>query len=66
MELVKLWTIRQESRSLGMSGTFVASILGNKLTGKTVLKAGKELLRAGRGYNNADRMDKHFQFGSIL
>ena len=34
-------------------GALAASISGNMLTGKSVV-------RAGRGYNNMDHMHKHF------
>ena len=37
--------------------TLGASMLGNMLTGKRVVRAGKGPMRAGRGYNN---MDKNF------
>ena len=39
-------------------GTLSASILGNMLTGKGIMRAQKRMMRAGRGYNNMDHMDK--------
>ena len=49
------------------SGFLDAPMLGNMLTGKGVKRAGKKVfVRTGRGYNNIDQMDKHFQFHSIF
>ena len=49
----------QVGRFLGMLlGTLSASILGNMLTGKGITRARKRIMRAGRGYNNMDHMDK--------
>ena len=41
-------------------GSLGASILGNVLTEKGILRAGKCAVRAGRIYNNIDHVDKHF------
>ena len=41
-------------------GTLGASMLENMLTEKVVLTAGNSVVRAGRGYNNMDHMDKVF------
>ena len=41
-------------------GTLGASVVGNMLTGKGIMKDGKGVMRARRGYNNMDRMDKDF------
>ena len=41
-------------------GTLGASILGNMLTEEGVTRAGKCVVRAGRGYNNMDHADKIF------
>ena len=38
--------------------TLGASILGNTLSGKGVMKDGKSIVRAGRGYHKMDQMDK--------
>ena len=48
------------------SGFLDAPMLGNMLTGKGVKRAEKVFVRTGRGYNNINRMDKHFQFRSIF
>ena len=46
---------------LGMLlGTLGASMLGNVLTEKVVLRAGKYILRAGIGYKNMDQMNQSF------
>ena len=46
---------------LGMLlGTSGASMLGNVLTEKVVLRAGKYILRAGIGYKNMDQMNQSF------
>ena len=47
-------------------GTLCASVLGKMLTANSVLRAGKVVVRAGRGYNNVDHIDKNFYFGCIL
>ena len=52
-ETVKHETKNQEGGCLGMLWTLGASILGNMLTGK-------EVLREGRGYNDVDLIDKNF------
>ena len=58
---------RQEGGFLGMLlGNLVALMLGNMLTGKYVLRAGKVVVRTGGGYKNIDHMDKNFYFCSIL
>ena len=58
-ETVKLKIKRQRGVFLGLLlVTLVASMLGNTLTGKGVMRAGKA--RAGRGYNNTDHIDKKF------
>ena len=41
-------------------GTLGASVLGNMLTGNRVMRVLKGAIRAGRGYNTMDRMDKNF------
>ena len=40
--------------------TLGASMFGNVLTGKGVMRAGKGLARAGIVYNTMDQMDKDF------
>ena len=40
--------------------TLGGSMLGNMLTGKGVVTAGKVAVRAGRGYNNMNHMDRKF------
>ena len=47
-------------------GTLGASLLGNILKEKDVMRAGKGAVRAGIGYNNMDHMDKKFYFFAIL
>ena len=64
-ETVKHEIKRQEGGFLRMLlGTLGASILGNMLTGKSVIRAGKGVVkvvvRAGREYNNIDHMNKYF------
>ena len=55
-------TIKHEMKKLegGFLGmllvTLGASVLGNMLTGKRLMRAGKDTMRAGRGYN----VDKNF------
>ena len=41
-------------------GTLGTSVLGNIFTGKCVLRARKGVVRARKGYNNMDQMDKKF------
>ena len=41
-------------------GTLGASMLENMLTGKGFMAAEKGIVKAGRGYNNMDHMDKIF------
>ena len=41
-------------------GILVASILGNILTGKGVLRAAEGVGRAGRGYNAIDHTGENF------
>ena len=58
---------KQEDGFLGMSlGNVGVSMLGNMLFGKTVVRAGKRVVRAGRVYNTMDRMSKSFYFRSIF
>ena len=40
-------------------GTLGASVLGNMLTGKGVLRSGKGVIRVGKGYSNVNHMDKN-------
>ena len=52
-ETVKHEIKKQEGGLLGMFlATLGASMLGNMLTGKCVMRAGKGVVRAGRKYNN--------------
>ena len=44
----------------GLLETLGASMLGNMLTGKSVVRAGKGVVRTGIEFNNMDRMDKSF------
>ena len=39
--------------------TLGASMLGNMLSGKGVMRPGKGVVRAGKGYNNMDLMKKN-------
>ena len=39
--------------------TLGASMLGNMLSGKEVMRPGKGVVRAGKGYNNMDLMKKN-------
>ena len=41
-------------------GIIVASILGNILTGKGVMRAAEGVRRAGRGYNAIDHTGENF------
>ena len=60
-ETVKHEIKKQEGWFLGMLlGTLGASVLGNIFTGKSVLRARKGVVRARKGYNNMDQMDKKF------
>ena len=43
-----------------MLETLGPSMLENILTGKLVMRAGKEIMAAGRKCNNIDHMDKIF------
>ena len=43
-------------------GTLGTSMLGNMLTRKDAQRAGKAVVRVGRGHNNMDHMDKLFSF----
>ena len=57
----------QEVNFLDTFSAFLdARMLGNMLNGKGVRKSGKAFVRTGRGYNNIDQMDTHFQFRSIF
>ena len=52
IETVKHEIKNQEGGFLGMLlGALSASMLGNMLTGKGVMRVGKSTIRAGRGYN---------------
>ena len=44
----------------GLLETLGASMLGNMLTGKSVVRAGKGVVRTGIEFNNMDHMDKSF------
>ena len=49
--------------------TLIASVLGNMLTGKSVMRARKRDVRTGKGTMRAERgynMDKNCEFCSIL
>ena len=37
-------------------GTLGSSLLGNTLTGKGVMRAGKGAVKSGRGYDNMDKI----------
>ena len=41
-------------------GTLGASVLGNMLTEKGTMRAGKSVVRAGRRYNNMNHVNKIF------
>ena len=47
-------------------GTLGASMLGNMLTGKGVMRVRKEVMRAGKGCNPMDHMGQHIYFRFIL
>ena len=60
-ETVKHEIKKQESGFLGMLlATLGASKLGNMLIGKGVMVPGKGVVRAGRGHNNINHLDKNF------
>ena len=44
----------------------VASMLGNILTGREVVRARQGAVRAAAGYANMDHMSKRFELRSIL
>ena len=44
----------------------VASSLVESIFRKGGMRSGRGAMRAGRGYNNMEHMDKHFYFHSIL
>ena len=51
---------REEGGLLGvLLETLGASMLGNMLSGKGVMRPGKGVVRAGKGYNNMDLMKKN-------
>ena len=47
-------------------GTLGVLMLGNMLSGNGVMRAEKDVVRAGGGYNNMNHMDKNFPFHSIF
>ena len=60
-ETVKDEIKKQEGGYFGMLlQNLGASLLGNMVTGKDVLRAGKGVVRAGIVYNNVDNVDKNF------
>ena len=52
--------LKQRGVFLGILVTFGASMLENMLTGKGVIRAGRDVLRARRWYNSMDNRDKKF------
>ena len=55
-ETVKYKIKKEKGEICGMTlGTLGGSMLGNVLTGKVILKAGKGVVRAGKGCNNRDQ-----------
>ena len=58
---------KYEGEFLGiLLNNFGASMLGNKLTRKGVMRAGKGVVRAATGYNAMDHLDINFEFSSVL
>lgn len=52
---------KYEGEFLGiLLNNFGASMLGNKLTRKGVMRAGKGVVRAATGYNAMDHLDINF------
>lgn len=59
--------IKKDKVYFGMLlGTLGASMLGNMLTGKGVMRVRKEVMRAGKGCNPMDHMGQHIYFRFIL
>ena len=60
-EAVKHEIKQQDGEFLGMLlRTLSALMLGNMLTGKWIMRAGKGVMGLGKKYNNIDHLDKVF------